>query len=191
MDEMDILTFEELRDVNVKRCEDVFFPLDSWTPSDWACALAGEAGEACNAVKKLNRGDGNVEEVGKELADTIIYADLLAARLGIDLAAAVVEKFNEVSEKRGSNVRLPLDVCPLSEEEEDELIRRAQGTVRAVLKGERVGYNNGLHWAAKWIEDSGAMNGNSAVIEFAKNMAMSIRAHRRNATTAPTADAQE
>ena len=100
------LSFEELREVNVPRCEESFFPLDQWSLSDWACALAGEAGETCNAVKKLNRGDGNVEAVAKELADTIIYADLLAARLGINLGEAVRAKFNEVSERRNSPIRL-------------------------------------------------------------------------------------
>lgn len=120
------LSFEELRAANVKRCEDAFFPLDHWTPSDWGLAMGGEAGEAAealttallgllvvgkcgqamNAVKKLNRGDGDVKAVGKELADLTIYSDLLAARLKLDLGDEVIEKFNEVSEKRNSPVRL-------------------------------------------------------------------------------------
>src|SRR5688572_30875047 len=29
--------------------------LDSWSPSDWVLAFIGEFGEACNAMKKLNR----------------------------------------------------------------------------------------------------------------------------------------
>lgn len=117
---VDPLAFAELRDINVKRCTAVFHPLRDWSPTDWACALAGEAGEACNEVKKLRRLDGaDAHEdtaarrseletrIGAELADTVIYADLLAARLGIDLGAAIREKFNEVSERRGSDIRLP------------------------------------------------------------------------------------
>lgn len=100
------MQFDELRQANVRRCEDVFHPLESWSPTDWACALAGEAGETCNAVKKLMRGDGSIEAIAAELADTVIYADLLAARLGVDLGAAVRAKFNAVSEKLGSDVRL-------------------------------------------------------------------------------------
>ncbi len=113
------LSFDRLREVNVSRCEDVFHPLGAWGPTDWATAMAGECGEACNKVKKLRRLDGAdkeidtpaertrlIEEVAKELADTIIYADLLAARLGIDLGQAVTEKFNEVSTKRGSKFHL-------------------------------------------------------------------------------------
>ena len=113
---MDELTFSKLRNANVKRCEDVFHPLDSWSPSDWATAMAGECGEACNNIKKLRRLDGAentkhertrlIYETGKELADLVIYADLLAARLGIDLGHMVANKFNEVSEKRGSEVTL-------------------------------------------------------------------------------------
>ena len=115
----DTVLFCELRRVNVKRCEESFHLLGAWSPTDWACAFAGEAGEACNQVKKLRRLDGadfrldTPEEreritaaIAAELADTIIYADLLAARLGIDLGAAVVKKFNEVSEKKGSAYRL-------------------------------------------------------------------------------------
>jgi len=116
------LNFDQLRLANVQRCEEVFHPLHDWSPTDWATALAGEAGETCNEVKKLRRLDGadasidTPEErerlrvaIGKEIADLIIYADLLAARLNIDLSDAVAGKFNEVSIKRGSAVRLPHD----------------------------------------------------------------------------------
>jgi NTP pyrophosphatase (non-canonical NTP hydrolase) len=112
---MNKLSFENLRIQNIKRCEDVFHPVDSWSPTDWATAMAGECGEACNEIKKLRRLDGADKDIdtpfnreqlknktAKELADLIIYADLLAARMDIDLGQAVVDKFNEVSEKRGS-----------------------------------------------------------------------------------------
>lgn len=115
------LGFDQLRVANVKRCEQVFHKLNDWSPCDWATAMAGECGEACNEVKKLRRLDGadashasesNREyyraKIGKELADLVIYADLLAARLGLDLGRAVVDKFNEVSEKRESSVTLKL-----------------------------------------------------------------------------------
>lgn len=113
------LSFSALRSSNVPRCEKAFHPLDDWTPTDWACALAGEVGEACNLVKKLRRLDGAdkaldnpkrraalVRKIGKELADTIIYADLLAARLRINLGSMVRGKFNEVSRKRGVEIFL-------------------------------------------------------------------------------------
>ena len=120
---MNKLSFEQLREVNVKRCEDVFHPVDSWSPTDWATAMAGECGEACNEIKKLRRLDGADQELdteyerkrliyntANELADLVIYADLLAARLGVDLGYFVTNKFNEVSKKRGSSYTL--DVMP-------------------------------------------------------------------------------
>lgn len=113
------LTFNELRKANVHRCETVFHKLDEWSPSDWGNALAGECGEACNEIKKLRRLDTEDKSkdteaerekrrinIGKELADLICYADLTAARLGIDLAQAVRDKFNEVSDKRETDIKL-------------------------------------------------------------------------------------
>jgi NTP pyrophosphatase (non-canonical NTP hydrolase) len=84
-----------------------------WSGADWSNAMCGEAGEAANVVKKIRRLETAAkwanketpsalrEKLGDELADTIIYADLLAAHYGIDLAAAVVRKFNAVSEREG------------------------------------------------------------------------------------------
>lgn len=108
-----------LRAVNITRCRR-WHPggIDNWSLSDWAVALAGEAGEVCNVVKKLNRERDNIrgnsktkeelkKELGKELADTLIYLDLLAARARIDLSEVVIKKFNEVSEKFDFPERLP------------------------------------------------------------------------------------
>ena len=44
--------------------------------------------------------------LAKELADVIIYADLLAHAANIDLGQAVVDKFNEVSVRRGALTKL-------------------------------------------------------------------------------------
>lgn len=105
---MDSLSFRELREANAERCVDVFHPIEEWSETDWACAMAGEAGEACNLVKKRRRGeDVPVSIVAKELADAVIYADLLAERMGIDLGQAVRQKFNEVSRRKGSRIFLP------------------------------------------------------------------------------------
>lgn len=101
------LTFMELRITNLARCEESFHSVDGWSPTDWACAAAGEMGEACNLIKKLRRGeDISPTDIGDELADTVIYLDLLAARLNISLAAAVKRKFNIVSDRVGSTVKL-------------------------------------------------------------------------------------
>jgi NTP pyrophosphatase (non-canonical NTP hydrolase) len=44
--------------------------------------------------------------LAEEIADTVTYADLLAAHYGIDLAAAVADKFNRVSRRQGFPDRL-------------------------------------------------------------------------------------
>lgn len=112
------MTFAGFRAANQRRCEETFHPVDEWSPTDWACALAGEVGEACNLIKKLRRLRGSMADdadvkrnnlkvkIGKELADVMAYLDLLALRLGIDLEAATIQKFNEVSARVGSPLRL-------------------------------------------------------------------------------------
>jgi len=101
------LTFKQLRMANRTRCEGAFHPIEEWSPTDWACAAAGEMGELCNMIKKERRGEhADRLAMAHEIADTVIYLDLLAERLGIDLGVAVREKFNIVSERVGSKVRL-------------------------------------------------------------------------------------
>lgn len=75
--------------------------------------FAGEAGEVCNVIKKLERerlgirgSRDTVEHLAEELADAVMTADLIANQVGIDLAAAIVTKFNATSEANGISVRL-------------------------------------------------------------------------------------
>lgn len=116
--------FDDLRAANLARVAR-WHPagLSSWSVMQWACAMAGEAGEACNVAKKIQRAvDGvggktaTAAELADELADTIIYADLLAASQGIDLRRAIIRKFNAVSIREGMPDRLKydprLDGCP-------------------------------------------------------------------------------
>jgi NTP pyrophosphatase (non-canonical NTP hydrolase) len=83
-----------------------------WSIAEWTNAMAGEAGEACNIAKKMIRGDyGDDVELGvgelmDEIADVVIYADLVCQRLNRRLETAVFNKFNEVSERVGSDIRL-------------------------------------------------------------------------------------
>ncbi len=104
------LTFDALREANKKRCPAVFHPIDSWSEMEWGGCAAGELGEALNKLKKRLRGDPlpvpTAESVADELADTICYMDLLAERMGIDLGAAVIRKFNKVSDKKNTNIKL-------------------------------------------------------------------------------------
>lgn len=118
------LTFATLAAANLRRAVKWHKGgLDEWSVADWATAMAGEAGEVCNAVKKLRRIEDEIanisepnrqistraeahKKIGEEIADTLIYLDLLAQRVGVDLAAAVIAKYNAVSEKYGFPDRL-------------------------------------------------------------------------------------
>jgi NTP pyrophosphatase (non-canonical NTP hydrolase) len=105
------LTFAAFREANLARCIK-WHPqgIESWSPSDWMTAVVGELGELASLLKMRNRErDGlpgnkfspSDKQVADELADVMTYLDLLAAALGVDLGAATVAKFNEVSERVG------------------------------------------------------------------------------------------
>lgn len=135
------ITFGELRNANMARCESSYHPVADWSLSDWLTAIAGEMGELgeevegtfylrelytatvarmgwlASAIKNHRRKEtegtslhriplANKDRIAKEAADVVGYIDLLCARAGIDLGEAVRGKFNEVSERVGSDVRL-------------------------------------------------------------------------------------
>ncbi|MDZ7711723.1 MAG: MazG-like family protein [Rhodovibrio sp.] len=70
--------------------------------------MSGETGELANLLKKVQRGDvsRNDPRIADEFADVLIYLDLLAAEMGVNLSEAVTCKFNQTSEKVGSTVFL-------------------------------------------------------------------------------------
>lgn len=106
------LHLADLAKANRDRCNEVFHPIDAWSPTDWACAMGGECGEVLNLVKKGRRENADPDwwtyefrlDIGREIADMVIYADLLCQRLGISLEDAIREKFNEVSRETGSDI---------------------------------------------------------------------------------------
>lgn len=108
------LSLAELRLANVFRNEEwfkgerVFIPL-----SFRATELAGETGEACNEIKKLERtnlglvgGKESLDDLADELADVMISVDLIAMDLGIDLSESIARKFNKTSDKHGMGTRI-------------------------------------------------------------------------------------
>ena len=115
------LTFETLNQINCSRALR-WHPqgIDEWSVNDWLAAFGGEAGEALSAGKKHRRLLSGIQQHGdvpdglfdaeakilEELADAVIYADLVATRLGRSLADAIVAKFNAISEREGFPERL-------------------------------------------------------------------------------------
>ncbi|UMO76030.1 MazG nucleotide pyrophosphohydrolase [Planktothrix phage Pra-JY27] len=81
-----------------------------WALSAWCNALTGEVGEAANLIKKIERGDLTLAEarddLGRELADILTYLDILAFRAGVSLSDETIAKFNAVSARVGSPIRL-------------------------------------------------------------------------------------
>lgn len=98
---------EELRRANIERNR-IWDPRSELSTLFFATELAGEIGEACNVIKKLERerlglrgSRATVAELTDELADGIICIDLVAIKYDIVLGRAVVDKHNRSSDKIG------------------------------------------------------------------------------------------
>lgn len=114
------LSFKVLRDANVRRLplfkrkdgKPAHMKVDGsdWSPASWLQAVVGELGEYANLRKKVERGDLTLAQAKKklasEIADVIIYLDLLAFQLGIDLSEAVMETWNAKAEQLDIPMRI-------------------------------------------------------------------------------------
>lgn len=107
---MDQLT--ALRQANLTRDKE-WDPEDKISYSFRGCELAGEVGELCNQLKKVERiklglkgSKPDFDNIVEELADVIICTDLIAMDCGVDLWAAVRQKFNKTSDERKLTVKL-------------------------------------------------------------------------------------
>jgi hypothetical protein len=118
---------QELNQVRARRWHGTE-PDAQWTTLEWGGAMAGEVGEACNAAKKIRRIDSQMkhkdqrlfgqaislpeqrekyrQQVGKEIADAIIYGVLMAAKEGLNIEDCVRDVFNTKSEEYGFPERL-------------------------------------------------------------------------------------
>lgn len=109
------LDLAALRPVNVQRAKEGFKCYDNQPLTYWTTALAGEVGELCNMIKKMQRVekggvDGGSSYTAKDITPDLlkeeiggiaIYLDLLASLLGISLEEAIIDTFNRKSEKYG------------------------------------------------------------------------------------------
>ena len=109
------LDLHGFRQLNVERARPGFRCYDNQPLTYWTTALAGEVGELCNMIKKMERvqrggidggssytaKDINKNMLKEEIGGIAIYLDLLASLLDIDLQEAIVDTFNEKSVKYG------------------------------------------------------------------------------------------
>lgn len=107
-----LIKYDDLRSANLARQEE-WCKGKKVTLSYRGNEMAGEAGEVCNVIKKLEREEmglvgsrASIQNLKDELADVYICLDLIAAQANIDLNKAVISKFNETSEKYGLKTRL-------------------------------------------------------------------------------------
>ena len=101
------MEFEELSSKNIARCREVYPKACSIAPERLAGLLRVQIGELCSLVKSLQVGEVlDVHDMGQQIADAIICADVLCWRFGISLEDAIIERFNANSESHGSAVRL-------------------------------------------------------------------------------------
>ena len=103
---MDFL--KELSNKNPERCKAFGHTVQDMPILFWSTAVAGEVGEMCNLIKKMERGDSGdfTTAIALEAADIVIYLDLLCTKLGIDLMGSVFHKFNQVSLRVKSDIVL-------------------------------------------------------------------------------------
>jgi NTP pyrophosphatase (non-canonical NTP hydrolase) len=114
------LDLAAMRPINVQRAKEGFRCYDNQPLTYWTTALAGEVGELCNMIKKLQRvanggADGGSSYTAKditkemlkeEIGGIAIYLDLLASLLDIDMEEAIKDTFNQKSEQMGLVQRL-------------------------------------------------------------------------------------
>jgi NTP pyrophosphatase (non-canonical NTP hydrolase) len=148
--------------------------------------LAGEVGEACNVIKKLERerlgingSRDTVEHLAEELADVIICTDLIAMQAGIDLEGAVVAKFNASSEKVGLKTRMVRRQSPAANAEQ----RRAEvcAAVAHVLHGR----NRQCDYPIYETQDDRGLD-EAEYIDFAMDVLASLRSRSQPVNAIPS-----
>lgn len=105
------MSLDKLRDANRRRHKEWAHGEDV-DLSFRGVELAGEVGEVCNEIKKLERvrlnlvgSKTDLEGIKEELADVMISADLIAMDLGIDMASEIQKKFDKTSRKYNLSAR--------------------------------------------------------------------------------------
>ena len=148
------LSLSELQRAHIERQEE-------WCPdqkpdlSFRGNEMAGEVGEACNVIKKLERerhgwrgSRATKEQLAEELANVIHTAVLCSITAGIDIETATIAKFDATSEKNdlSSRIRSALVATPPAEPTPGQFAERVIAACR--------GYMNTYDVLAKEIREN-------------------------------------
>jgi len=93
-----VFSFGELREVNRAHFEAKHAAIQQWPVENLTCALADRVIEVVETLAGHKRhSEPAAAAIGGKLADAVIYLDLVAQRLGLDLGAEVLRKFDRAS----------------------------------------------------------------------------------------------
>ena len=90
------LTFKSLREANIERAKQ-YKSACEMDANFFLLCIFGEVGELCNFIKKERRDNKSYEqEIRKELADIVIYMDLLAEKMQYKFDNRWVASFDNI-----------------------------------------------------------------------------------------------
>ena len=71
-----------------------------------ALGVAGEAGEVADKIKKVLRGDKDIElsSIAVEISDVLFYCAVLADRIGYDLSEVAQMQVDKINDRRARGV---------------------------------------------------------------------------------------
>lgn len=112
------LEFDNFSYLNAKRCEEDFGrKVGPETAPIHSLAACGEVGEMAQEMKRMmdNHPNGKpypsteeIERLLMEAADAFTYLDLIASHFGYRFSDMIVKKFNIVSDRVGSKIKIPV-----------------------------------------------------------------------------------
>ncbi len=87
---------------------ETFTECSEWEPSDFALAAMGPTGYLAHLFAREKRGEKiNEGQYYEEIADAVIYLDLLCTSLGGNLEEVIARKFNDTSAEEDCEFLLP------------------------------------------------------------------------------------
>ena len=87
-----------------------FTECHDWLAEDFALAACGPVGFIGHLFTKRKRGENvNDGEIFEEIADAVVYLDLLCTKMGGDLTVVLRRKFNATSKSVASAIMLPAE----------------------------------------------------------------------------------